>query len=568
MLKCMMGIAAATAVAALGSVALAQSTESAAPKIKLEPFVEGLNQPLAMVETPDGRMLVIEQWGRVMVVEDGELLGTPFLDIRNLIIDRHPDFDERGLLGLALHPDFANNGKFYVAYSGRKDWQGDLGQMLWYDHNNVVAEYTVSEDDPNAADRYSGRILSSIPWPQFNHNGHWIGFGPDGMLYVSTGDGGYANDWGIGHTVETGNGQDLTNPLGKILRIDPETGEAAEGNPFADNEDADPRIWAYGLRNPWRCSFDTGGENYGWDCREGFHDFETAGCPAGGFTDPVIEYSSQSGTGRCSVTGGYRYRGGGEPRLRGVYLFADFCSGEILGTVPRCDGLWETRVLYDAPFNVTAFGEDEAGEVYVTEYHGDASATSRVHLLALAPGSGGPDLVASPDPLDFGTVEAGDTVTGIVTLTNANTGPEALILEPAALSDPARFDLDLAAGSAPCRTPRRCLPPGASCTLGVALRAAAPATVDETLAFAGTFAPEVVQLAAEVVPCSTVQDLTLSDRTVDGVENHRACDTLTAAPDVTVTATGDLTLCGGTRVVLGSGFRVLSGGRLALSTSC
>ena len=225
MIKTALGIAAAAAVALMGTTALA------GPKVKLEPVVSGLNQPLAMVETPDGRMLVVEQWGRVMVVQDGELLGTPFLDIRNLIVDRHPDFDERGLLDIALHPDFANNGKFYVSYSGQLDWQGDLAQMLWYSHNNVVAEYTVSADDPNVADRFSGRVISSTPWPQFNHNGHWIGFGPDGMLYIAMGDGGYANDWGIGHNVLEGNGQDMTTPLGKILRVDPATGEAAGGQP-------------------------------------------------------------------------------------------------------------------------------------------------------------------------------------------------------------------------------------------------------------------------------------------------------------------------------------------------
>ncbi len=213
------------------------SAQADVREIKLEPFVSGLNSPLAMVQpVGDSRMFVIEQWGRVMIIEDGELNGTPFLDIRNLIVDRHPDFDERGLLGLAFHPDFASNGKFYVSYSGHLDFQGDLGQMLWYDHNNVVAEYTVSADDPDAADPNSGRVLSTTPWPQFNHNGQWLGFGPDGMLYVSMGDGGYANDWGIGHNVATGTGQDTTSALGKILRIDPATGAAPADNPFVGDD--------------------------------------------------------------------------------------------------------------------------------------------------------------------------------------------------------------------------------------------------------------------------------------------------------------------------------------------
>jgi glucose/arabinose dehydrogenase len=407
MLKRITGIAAATAVAALGSTVLAQSEQSA-PKIKLEPFVEGLNQPLAMVETPDGRMLVIEQWGRVMLVEDGELNGTPFLDIRNLIVDRNPDFDERGLLGLALHPDFANNGKFYVAYSGQKDWQGNLDQLLWYDHNNVVAEYTVSEDDPNAADRFSGRVLSSTPWPQFNHNGHWLGFGPDGMLYISTGDGGYANDWGIGHNVETGNGQDLTTPLGKVLRVNPDTGEAADGNPFADNEDADPRIYAYGLRNPWRCSFDQGGENqlfcadvqqnsfeevniieaggnYGWRRMEASHCFDylhpdehPESCDQEGLILPILEYKNCTAQPQecqgISVTGGYVYRGSHQP-WDGQYIYGDWSKsfgamdGQIKFGTKGSDGSWTNTpaevVDWEGPLPyIVAFAQDAEGEVY------------------------------------------------------------------------------------------------------------------------------------------------------------------------------------------------------------
>lgn len=405
-MRSLLSMAAATAAAALLTAGTVAAQDG--PKVNLEPVVSGLNAPLAMIQPEgDDRMFVIEQWGRVMIVEDGELNPTPFLDIRSLIIDRHPDFDERGLLGLAFHPDFQNNGKFYVAYSGHKDPQGDLGQLLWYDHNNIVSEFTVSDEDPNAADRFSENILSSTAWPQFNHNGHWIGFGPDGMLYVAMGDGGYANDWGIGHNPQTGNGQDITTPLGKILRIDPETGEAPADNPFVDNPDADPRIWAFGLRNPWRCSFDMGGDNalfcadvqqnsfeevniiekgnnYGWRRMEADQCFDYTApdshpesCDTEGLTLPIMSYNNctakPQGCDGISVTGGYVYRGAHDA-WDGAYIYGDwsksfaFMDGQIMVGVPGEDGTW-TRQMADVvnmetvPY-VLAFAQDNAGEVY------------------------------------------------------------------------------------------------------------------------------------------------------------------------------------------------------------
>lgn len=394
---------AAAALMAVGSAA------AAGPKVKMEAFVSGLNSPLAMIQPAgDKRMFVIEQWGRVMIVEDGQLNGTPFLDIRSLVIDRHPDFDERGLLGLAFHPDFANNGKFYVSYSGPLDFQGDLGQMLWYSHSNIVSEFTVSSDDPNTADRKSERILSSTPWPQFNHNGHWIGFGPDGMLYVSMGDGGYANDWGIGHNVTEGNGQDLTTPLGKMLRIDSATGAAPADNPFVDNEDADPRIFAYGLRNPWRCSFDVGGDknlycadvqqnsfeevnlitaggNYGWRRMEADKCFNylepdnhPAQCDKEGLIEPIMTYNNctakPDGCDGISVTGGYVYRGS-HAAWDGAYIYGDWSKqfgtmdGQIMIGTPDGNGSWNRQMADvvnmegNKPY-VLAFAQDNAGEVY------------------------------------------------------------------------------------------------------------------------------------------------------------------------------------------------------------
>jgi len=377
-------------------------------KIKLEPVASGINQPLAMVQPAgDDRMFVNEQWGRVMIIKDGELNPTPFLDIRTLIVDRHPDFDERGLLGLAFHPDFANNGKFYVSYSGTLDFQGDLGQMLWYSHNNIVAEYTVSADDPDVADRFSGRIISSIPWPQFNHNGHWIGFGPDGMLYISSGDGGYANDWGIGHNPLEGNGQDLTSPNGKMLRIDPETGQAPADNPFVGDDDALDTIYAYGLRNPWRCSFDMGGDNelfcgdvqqnsyeevslitaganLGWRLREATHCFDfnapddhPESCDTEGMVDPILEYpnctAQPDGCLGISVTGGYVYRGSNAD-WDGKYIFGDWSKnfGSMDGQIffgSKDGDSWSMEVAEvtnmdgNIPY-ILAFAQDAAGEVY------------------------------------------------------------------------------------------------------------------------------------------------------------------------------------------------------------
>jgi glucose/arabinose dehydrogenase len=391
-------------------LAFAGPAAEAAVKVKLEPVVTGVNTPLAMVQPKgDPRKFVIEQWGRVRIIDaDGNLLPTPFLDIRNRIVNQWADFDERGLLGIAFDPDFATNGKFYVAYSGLTNYEADLAKKFWWDHTNVVAMYTVSKDDPNLADERTETIISSIDWPQFNHNGHWIGFGPDGKLYISTGDGGYANDWGIGHNVTEGNGQDLTTPLGKMLRINTD-GSVPEDNPFANNPDADPRIWAYGLRNPWRCSFDMGGENQlfcgdvqqnsfeevsiigagqnlGWRKTEAGHCFNyvepdnhPADCDKNGITMPIMEYKNctavPDGCMGISVTGGFVYRGA-HKEWDGRYIFGDWSKsfaemdGQLFMGTKGDDGKWQMDVMevtnmegQKLPY-ILAFAQDEAGEVY------------------------------------------------------------------------------------------------------------------------------------------------------------------------------------------------------------
>ncbi len=370
---------------------------SAQVNVTLEPYVTGVNAPLAMVSPPgDDRKFVIEQFGRIRIIDsDGELLGEPFLDIRDRIVTLWGDFDERGLLGLAFHPDYANNGKFYVAYSAPTVFQNDLAKLFWWDHTNVVAEYTVSADDPDVADRESERRISSIDWPQFNHNGHWIGFGADGMLYVSTGDGGYANDWGIGHNVTEGNGQDMDSEHGKIWRFN------------VDDASAEPDMFASGLRNPWRCSFDMAdgstlycgdvqqnsyeevnviaeGDNLGWRRMEANHCFDyvqpdnhPADCDKTGLTMPILEYENCTARpADCkgiSVTGGFVYRGS-HADWDGKYIFGDWSKsfaamdGQLFVGTKGGDGTWTMETMVtdmdgNNPY-ILAFAQDSDGEVY------------------------------------------------------------------------------------------------------------------------------------------------------------------------------------------------------------
>ena len=408
----------ASVAAGVGLLLAGGAVQAEAVKVKLEPYVSGVNAPLAMVQPPgDDRKFVVEQFGRVRIVNaGGELEATPFLDIRNLIVPLFSDFDERGLLGLDFHPDFQENGKFYVAYSGHLDFDADLGKEFWWDHTNTVAEFTASEEDPNVADPKTMRIITATDWPQFNHNGHWIGFGPDDMLYISMGDGGYANDWGIGHNVTEGNGQDMTTVLGKILRVDVNGAENGNNyavpadNPFVGSDEAAPEIWAAGLRNPWRCSFDMGGDNalmcadvqqnsyeevnvvekggnYGWREMEATHCFDytapdehPATCDTADYVMPVMEYQNctakPDGCLGISITGGYVYRGGHEA-WGGKYIFGDWSknfaerNGQIFVGSKGDDGKWSMEVAEvvglpegeKTPY-ILAFGQDRDGEVY------------------------------------------------------------------------------------------------------------------------------------------------------------------------------------------------------------
>jgi len=399
------------AFSAAAASMLVAAPANAEVKIKLEEVAGGLTHPLAMVSIPDGsgRKAVIEQHGVVRIIDArGRLLPEPFLNIQAKIPQLHPFFDERGLLGIAFHPNYRENGKFYIAYSAPLSGDAILDKKLWWSHTNTVSEMTVAKDNPNKANPSVEKIVSQIDWPQFNHNGHWIGFGPDGKLYVSTGDGGYANDWGIGHNVTTGNGQDLTTPLGKILRLDVDKDDfVPTDNPFVGRNDALPQIWAYGLRNPWRCSFDMGGDkelfcadvqqnsieevdiikkggNYGWRRMEGDKCFDyvnpnahPASCDKNGLTDPILVYNNctavPQGCLGISVTGGYVYRGSHAP-WAGKYIFGDWSKGfaamdgQIFVATKGGDGKWTLDKatvpgMSTLPY-MLAFAQDDKGDVF------------------------------------------------------------------------------------------------------------------------------------------------------------------------------------------------------------
>ena len=328
---------------------------------------EGLGTPVFLA-TPAGdtRLFVVEQQGRIRIVENGTLLPTPFLTIANLSAG-----GERGLLSMAFHPGYAQNGFFFVNYT---DARGDTR----------VERYRVSADR-NRADPASAQLVIQVAQPYSNHNGGLVAFGPDGKLYIGMGDGG-----GGGDPDETG--QDPLHLLGKLLRLDVD-GAAPYAippdNPFAGRSDRRPEIWATGLRNPWRFSWDRtanllfvadvgqnrleeinvvpaaqAGVNYGWDVMEGSDCFEPgSGCDRTGLLLPVAEYTHADG---CSVTGGYVYRGQDLPALRGTYFYADYCQGWVRSFRYAGGQATEARSweLQDVG-TITSFGEDARGELYV-----------------------------------------------------------------------------------------------------------------------------------------------------------------------------------------------------------
>ncbi len=341
----------------------------------LREVVGGLTAPLFVTGSGDGsgRLLVLEQAGRIMVVgADGRLRSDPFLDIRGRVASG----GERGLLGLALHPAYAQNGRLFLDYT---DTSGDT----------VIAEY--ARRDADHADAASERVLLHIKQPFANHNGGMVAFGPDGMLYIGMGDGGSGGD-------PLNNGQRLDTLLGKLLRIDVDDAQPyaiPADNPFVGRTGVRPEIFAYGLRNPWRFSFDratgdlfigdvgqgaweevdavpagrAGGLDFGWRIMEGRDCFGGAACSPAGLARPAFVYSHSFG---CAISGGYVYRGTAFPALAGGYLFGDYCSGRIwaLSAAAALSGATTARELLDTGLTVASFGQDDAGELYVCDLGG------------------------------------------------------------------------------------------------------------------------------------------------------------------------------------------------------
>ena len=349
----------------------------ASMRLELQLVVGGLETPVGLAHAGDGsgRLFVVEKVGRIRVFQDGELLTAPLLDISDRVGSAE---NEQGLLGLAFHPGFAENGLFFVNYT---DSQGAT----------VVSRFSMAvgwdPDGPPAADPGSEVPLLRLDQPASNHNGGHLAFGPDGYLYIGTGDGGGSGD-------KFGNGQNGATLLGAMLRLDVDSGEPytiPADNPFVGDSDIRDEIWAMGLRNPWRYSFDrltgdlyiadvgqnlyeevnfqpaahAGGRNYGWPIMEASHCYPAdRECDQAGLTLPLLEYGRAQG---CSVTGGYVYRGEEFPGFQGIYLFGDYCSGRIWGVAAQAGPEPPVVELARADVQLSTFGEDEQGELYLLD---------------------------------------------------------------------------------------------------------------------------------------------------------------------------------------------------------
>ena len=344
-----------------------------------EQVVTGLLRPVAITHAGDGsdRLFITLQDGQIVIYDGEKVLDPPFLDITSQV----SCCGERGLLSVAFHPDFESNGFFYVDYTDRSEHPGDV----------IISRFTVSED-PNIADPDSEKVILRVDQPNDTHNGGQLQFGPnDGFLYISLGDGG-------DHSLLVNPAREVSSLFGAILRVDVDRGDPyaiPATNPLFGQEGVRQEIWVYGLRNPWRFSFDRltgdlfigdvgqgrreeidfqpanslGLENYGWDVLEGSLCFDPVfNCDTFGLEAPILEYSHDIG---CAVAAGYRYRGAAIPGLNGVYFYGDFCSG-VLFAASDSNGQWTVLDTVETGFSITAFGDDEKGEIYLTDYTGQA----------------------------------------------------------------------------------------------------------------------------------------------------------------------------------------------------
>lgn len=408
--------------AVLASLTLAGPAEAAesGKSFGLKPFAEGFVSPTTLIALPGGggSVLVGDQTGTISVVsKDGKRASELFLDLRARLTKLNPGFDERGLLGIALHPKFAENKKFFVAYSAPRR---ESAPENW-DHTMRISQFTANSDGLTGKGD-SEKVILDIDKPYFNHNGGMLLFGPDNYLYIATGDGGNGNDQDEKNKPKgrppEGNGQNLQTLLGKVLRIDVDKGEpysVPQDNPFV-GKDAKPEIWAYGFRNPWRASFDRGGSrelfaadvgqdgyeevdivtkggNYGWRIKEGAHCFNPADtrnppadCPEHGangdkLIDPILEYKNFKAHAKApdaqgiSITGGFVYRGKALPQLAGKYIFGDWsrawvkADGVLFAATKGSSGKWSWERITPAShaeglgLYITAFGEDAEGEL-------------------------------------------------------------------------------------------------------------------------------------------------------------------------------------------------------------
>jgi len=436
--------------------------------IELEQVAAGLSAPVYLTHAGDGsgRLFVVDQAGVIRIVQGCELLAEPFLDLTGDMIESNTFFDERGVLGLAFHPNYAENGRFFVRYS-RTRTAGPLAPCndnpFWGCHEEVLAEFTVS-DDPNIANP-EGAILFRVNKPEFNHNAGQVVFGPDGYLHFSFGDGGGAHD-GLAEVElphgPNGNGQNFNTPLGAILRIDVDAGPPygiPADNPFV-GVDGLNEVYAYGLRNPYRFSFDDGpggdgrliladvgqnlfeeiniienGGNYGWAIREGLHCFDPFNpteppedCSTDGLTDPVAEYTHDDG---LAVVGGFVYRGSNFPALVGKYVFGDFSTDFFVpgGRLFYLDADGDMSQIFEfiigeANEPLGAFllgiGEDEAGEIYVltndqlAPVDEDGSFSDGGRVLRVTAGFADCNTDAVPDACDIANGTSEDCNTNVV----------------------------------------------------------------------------------------------------------------------------------------------------------